>query len=67
MPDQRIEGESAAIAIAEAVRVRFGAKEVRLGESVDDLVQRADAKLCEAKVAGRDRVATFANGPLNGR
>lgn len=35
----------------------FGVAEHRLGDAVDALVQRADAKLYEAKTGGRDRVA----------
>lgn len=37
----------------------FGVAQFRVGDDVDTLVQRADAKLYEAKSQGRNRVAAF--------
>ncbi|MCC7252453.1 GGDEF domain-containing protein [Hyphomicrobium sp.] len=40
----------------------FGVAEYRPGDDVETLVQRADAKLYDAKSSGRNRVASFGHG-----
>ena len=39
------------------ITASFGIAELSLGDDADTLVQRADAKLYQAKCAGRNRVA----------
>ncbi len=45
-------------AVVQRLSVSCGVARYRLGESTDDLLQRADRALYEAKRAGRDRVVT---------